>query len=72
MSSSTTIPGVSVVAQDGSAVPDAQLRRSMLATVAHNLAPSGQAIIEWVPPSHMASRPPGWTKTVTSGQAAAR
>ncbi|ORB45352.1 class I SAM-dependent methyltransferase [Mycobacterium persicum] len=44
--------------------PDAQLRRSMLATVAHHLAPTGQAIIEWVPPSMLASRQQGWTKTL--------
>lgn len=47
--------------------PDPQLRRAMFATVAHHLAPTGQAIIEWVPPSLLESRPRGWTKTLTFG-----
>lgn len=45
--------------------PDPLLRRSMMATVAYHLAPHGRAIIQWVPPSLLASRPTGWTKTLT-------
>ncbi|PJE11728.1 MAG: SAM-dependent methyltransferase [Mycobacterium sp.] len=45
--------------------PTPILRRSMLATVAHHLAPNGQAIIQWAPPSLLASRPTGWTKTLS-------
>lgn len=45
--------------------PGQLLRSSTLATVAHHLAPNGQAIIQWTPPSLLDSRPTGWTKTLT-------
>ncbi|ORB85260.1 SAM-dependent methyltransferase [Mycobacterium kansasii] len=44
--------------------PNAQLRRAMLATVAHHLSPTGRAVIQWAPPSLLASRPAGWTKSL--------
>ncbi|BBX74830.1 class I SAM-dependent methyltransferase [Mycobacterium shinjukuense] len=43
------------------------LRRSVLATVAFHVAPSGQAIIQWAPPSLLAARPAGWAQTTTIG-----
>ncbi|BBX98171.1 class I SAM-dependent methyltransferase [Mycobacterium lacus] len=44
-----------------------ELRRSVLATVGFHVAPSGQAIIQWTPPSLLAARPAGWTDTTTIG-----
>jgi 2-polyprenyl-3-methyl-5-hydroxy-6-metoxy-1,4-benzoquinol methylase len=47
--------------------PGTQRRRAVLGTVAHHLAPSGQAIIQWAPPEMLAARPTGWTKSMTIG-----
>lgn len=47
--------------------PGIHQRRSLLATVAHHLAPGGEAILEWAPPSLLALRPAGWTRSQTFG-----
>lgn len=47
--------------------PGIEQRRAVLATVAHHLAPGGQAILQWAPPSLLAARPAGWSKSLTLG-----
>ncbi|KZS75549.1 methyltransferase [Mycobacterium kansasii] len=49
--------------------PGTRLRRSLLATVAHHLAPAGQAIIQWAPPQLLAARTGGSTVAMTVGTA---
>jgi SAM-dependent methyltransferase len=48
------------------------LRRAVLATVAHHLKPTGRAIIQWKPPPYWAARPSGWTETKAIGDVTAR
>ncbi|ORW85840.1 hypothetical protein AWB92_26830 [Mycobacterium sp. IEC1808] len=50
----------------------ADLRRAVLATVAHHLKPTGRAIIQWKPPAFWAARPAGWTESKKIGKATAR
>lgn len=47
--------------------PGTRLRRSLLATVAHHLAPAGRAIIQWAPPRLLAARTNGLTVATTVG-----
>lgn len=39
--------------------PGTEFRRNLLATVAHHLAPTGRAIIQWLSPDWFAQRPAG-------------
>jgi SAM-dependent methyltransferase len=48
------------------------LRRAVLATVAHHLKPTGKAIIQWKPPHYWAARPSGWTESKAIGDVTAR
>ncbi|UXA07506.1 class I SAM-dependent methyltransferase [Mycobacterium sp. SMC-2] len=48
------------------------LRRSVLATVAHHLKPTGKAVVQWKPPAFWAARPSGWTERKSLGDVAAR
>jgi SAM-dependent methyltransferase len=48
------------------------LRRAVLATVAHHLKPTGKAILQWKPPSYWDVRPSGWTESKALGEVTAR
>jgi 2-polyprenyl-3-methyl-5-hydroxy-6-metoxy-1,4-benzoquinol methylase len=52
--------------------PGVDLRRAVLATVAHHLKPAGKAIIQWKPPSYLAARHAGWTECKAIGDVTAR
>ncbi len=52
--------------------PGVDLRRAVLATVAHHLKPTGTAIIQWKPPAFFVARHAGWTETKKIGDATAR
>ncbi|MCV7028133.1 class I SAM-dependent methyltransferase [Mycobacterium sherrisii] len=52
--------------------PGIALRRAVLATIEHHLAPTGKAIIQWKPPSYWATRTSGWTEHKVIGDVAAR
>jgi SAM-dependent methyltransferase len=52
--------------------PGVDLRRAVLATVAHHLKPTGKAIIQWKPPPFFVARHAGWTETKKIGDATAR
>jgi SAM-dependent methyltransferase len=52
--------------------PGVDLRRSVLATVAHHLKPTGMAIIQWKPPPYFAARHAGWTECKAIGDVQAR
>lgn len=48
------------------------LRRAVLATVAHHLKPRGTAIIQWKPPPFWSARRAGWSESKQIGDATAR
>jgi SAM-dependent methyltransferase len=48
------------------------LRRAVLATVAHHLKPTGKAIIQWKPPPYWDARPCGWAESKAIGDVTAR
>lgn len=52
--------------------PGVDLRRAVLATVAHHLKPAGKAIIQWKPPPYLAARHAGWTECKAIGDVTAR
>jgi SAM-dependent methyltransferase len=52
--------------------PGVDLRRAVLATVAHHLKPAGKAIVQWKPPPYLAARHAGWTECKTIGDVTAR
>ncbi len=52
--------------------PGTDLRRAVLATVAHHLKPAGRAIIQWKPPPYFTARHAGWTERKAIGDMTAR
>lgn len=48
------------------------LRRAVLATVAHHLKPTGKGVIQWKPPPYWDARPSGWTESKAIGGVTAR
>jgi 2-polyprenyl-3-methyl-5-hydroxy-6-metoxy-1,4-benzoquinol methylase len=52
--------------------PGGQLRRTVLATVAYHLKPTGKAIIQWKPQPYWAARHAGWTEWKAIGDVLAR
>jgi 2-polyprenyl-3-methyl-5-hydroxy-6-metoxy-1,4-benzoquinol methylase len=52
--------------------PGVDLRRAVLATVAHHVKPTGKAIIQWKPPPYLAARHAGWTECKAIGDVTAR
>jgi SAM-dependent methyltransferase len=51
--------------------PGDDLRRAVLATVAHHLKPTGKAVIQWKPPAFWAARPSGWSERKSIGDVTA-
>jgi SAM-dependent methyltransferase len=48
------------------------LRRAVLATVAHHLNATGKAVVQWKPPPYWDARPSGWTEGKAIGDVTAR
>ncbi|MCV7074469.1 MULTISPECIES: class I SAM-dependent methyltransferase [Mycobacterium] len=46
----------------------ADLRRAVLAAIAHHLKPTGKAVIQWKPPPYWTARPTGWTESKAIGE----
>jgi SAM-dependent methyltransferase len=52
--------------------PGGDLRQAVLSAVTRHLAPAGKAIIQWKPPSYLATRTSGWTEHKAIGDVSAR